>query len=832
MLRTTVISSAGVLKLSLIAFLLSPITLVWAQGGALEEVIVTAQKREESIQDVGIAITAFSGEQLKTFGFVHNTEIAAFTPGVHISGNNAGQTLQFTIRGVTQNDFADLHEAPNAVYIDEGYVATGQGQLFANFDMERVEILKGPQGTLFGRNATGGLVHFITSKPTDTFEAYADASYGSYDSVRVEGAVSGPLSDTVRGRISGFFNKFDPIWDNIFPDQLPPAPGIFPPGSVLTGSTAGAADVWEQDQFALRGQLEFDFSDTTRVWLKGHYAEQTPGSGPYQNIATVAYLDDTDGDGAVDDLVDTGFADDIRTTCEQININTGDCIDSALDLDFDGRRPGPTTDFFGYDDLDGEGDTTSTDHVVSDYDRVEIYGFTGTFSWDINDSMVLTAVSNYTEQEKRQSLDVDSGPGPQFIVANDSTHDWFSQELRLNGTGERYKWVLGLYYLTIDAQYDSGLTDTLGGLNVFAGSPPPFGAGDPTRNVDAGVKSYLETDSYSVFGQLDYDLSDQLSAVIGVRLIQEEKEFEYTNRLYDNLDDRTIDNDSEPIFMPPGIFPGTGNTIEFFPPHSEDISKTLWSGKIGLNWTPNEDLLLYANFNRGVKAGSCNAPLLTFLTAEQYCYDEEILLAYEAGFKATIWDGRARINGSAYYYDYSDYQAFQFIGTSGAVFNVDAEYYGAEIDFAATPTANLDFIFGVSWIDPKVKDLNVAPNLPRNVEPSFTPDWQASGLARYTWPESMMGGDVALQMDFNYASEAYYNINNFGTHEMDSYIVGNARLTWYSSDDRLEVQFFVNNLADERYQNIGFELSTICGCDERSYGLPRWFGGRIRYNYF
>ena len=113
----------------------------------LEEITVTAQKREESVQDVGIAITAFSGEQMNALGFVNNTEVAALTPGVHISGNNAGHTQQFTIRGATQNDFADIAEAPNAVYVDEGYQATGQAQLFANFDMERVEILKGPQGT-------------------------------------------------------------------------------------------------------------------------------------------------------------------------------------------------------------------------------------------------------------------------------------------------------------------------------------------------------------------------------------------------------------------------------------------------------------------------------------------------------------------------------------------------------------------------------------------------------------------------------------------------------------------------------------------------------------
>ena len=118
--------------------------------------------------------------------------------------------------------------------------------------------------------------------------------------------------------------------------------------------------------------------------------------------------------------------------------------------------------------------------------------------------------------------------------------------------------------------------------------------------------------------------------------------------------------------------------------------------------------MLYANFNRGVKAGSCNSPLLTFLIPDEYCYDEEILLSYEAGFKSTVMDGRARVNGSFYYYDYSDYQVFQFIGTSGAVFNADAKYYGGEVEIFANPIDNLDLIFGIAYIDPKVKDVSIA----------------------------------------------------------------------------------------------------------------------------
>ena len=408
----------------------------------LEEITVTAQKREESVQDVGIAITAFSGEQMNALGFVNNTEVAALTPGVHISGNNAGHTQQFTIRGATQNDFADIAEAPNAVYVDEGYQATGQAQLFANFDMERVEILKGPQGTLFGRNATGGLVHYITKKPTQEFDAYGDVTYGSYDQVRFEGAVGGGLTETLSARVSGFINRHDDVMDNKFTDaDIPPTPDFLAGQGrgPLTSNPDNHDDLWTDDQFSIRGQLLFEPNEDVSILLKGQYAQSKPASGPYQEVSTVAFLEDTDNDGMLDNAVDTAFLSDMPTLCEQIDNATGACVNSVFDLDFDGVRPNNRGDFFGAFEPDGtDGLDVITDHTTSDNDRVEIYGFTGKLSWDL-DFATLVAVSNYSDQSKRQSLDVDSGPAGQFIVMNQSEFDWFSQEVRLEGETDKFR---------------------------------------------------------------------------------------------------------------------------------------------------------------------------------------------------------------------------------------------------------------------------------------------------------------------------------------------------------------------------------------------------------
>ena len=138
----------------------------------LEEVMVTAQKREQALNDVGVAITAYTGDQMKALGFEDSTDLIAYTPGISMAGDIGGQRAIFNIRGVVQNDYADLAEAPVAVYIDGTYLASTQAQTFGLFDVERVEMLKGPQGTLFGRNATGGLVNTITVKPTEELEGY------------------------------------------------------------------------------------------------------------------------------------------------------------------------------------------------------------------------------------------------------------------------------------------------------------------------------------------------------------------------------------------------------------------------------------------------------------------------------------------------------------------------------------------------------------------------------------------------------------------------------------------------------------------------------------
>ena len=833
-----------------------------AQGGSLlEEVLVTAQKREQSIQDVGIAITAFSGAQLQELGFVNNTELARYTPGVSISGPGGGDQQQFTIRGATQNDFGDHSEAPNAIYVDEVYQAAQQSQLFATYDMQRVEILKGPQGTLFGRNATGGLVHFVTNKPSQESEGFADLTYGRFDQVRAEGAVSGGLTDTVSARISGIYSGHDNIYENNIDEVgIPPTPAVlqaFGRGPRLTPDPNQMGDTWEEETWSMRGQLLFEPSEDVDFLVKGQYARQEFAGWAYQGVPSVAFVDDTDGDGMFDDTVNTRLQRDVRTLCEAINVNTGACVNSVFDGDFDGVRPNDQGDLFGSFEPGGvDGLDANLDHAPQDANAIRLWSMSGKLNWEL-DFAKLVWVSGYSRMKQYQGGDVGAAPTPRSNFIRQFDSEWFTQEVRLEGEADRFRWIGGAYYLHIDTKSAQGLEDKRGGINTFGGLffGPVFntttgiplgfpGAGAPLNLItgetgfgvggdtflEATTDVDLQTDSYSLFGQVDYDLNEQLMVNLGFRAIIEEKEYSYTNRLYYNATDGRTDGAAFAGGQPLGVIFAPTIPVEFLAPFADDSSDFLWSGKVQLNYTPNDDWLIYAGVNRGVKAGNFNGPLLTPLTQDEYAYDEEILWAYEAGFKSTLAGGKARLNVSAFYYDYKDYQAFQFVGTSGAVFNADAEYVGFEIEVLTNPVTNLDIWLGLSYIDTEVKDLEVADNVFRDVEPTYTPDVQFSGVGRYTWP-NVLGGAVAVQLDGTFADDAWGNINNFDSHRLPSNWVGNASLSWYSADGHWQVSGFLKNFTDTRAQNSAFDLAIVDGSDEQSFDKPRRWGVNLRYNY-
>lgn len=782
-----------------------------ASRGILEEVVVVAQKREQSVQDVGIAITTYTGDQIRKLGVEESFDIASFSPGVHISGNLAGQNTQFTIRGVTQNDFNDIVEAPNAVYLDEGYLAIAQAQTFAVFDIERVEILKGPQGTLFGRNATGGLVHYISRKPNfERVDGYVDVTYGRFDTpahadqIRVEGALSGPLTDTVAARAAFSYNWHEGYLKNLYPDS---AVGGSP------GPGAGA-DLADDDTLAGRFIVAYDDNEEVRVTLSFNGARSNLATGPYQSKPTIGVFD---AEGELINVIDVAPG-ETRASIAADNSDFGSDLDNdgifgLADPDdaFLTQRFAPGGDFFGYLDPDGDDFTFSGDFAFKDQGNVDTWGVNGRIEWDLSDTITLTSVTDFKDYEKLLFIDVDSAPVNQSANYAGVDATSFTQELRVNGSTDRMRWVAGIFYLNIDSESDNGLKFPVG--SVVPGAP-----------FDLASDARLKTDSYSAFGQVEYDLSDTVTFILGGRIIQEEKDYEFTQSLYFTQSSFEI-HQGAPLVIGPVFGPGGPEAF------TDKTSTTLWAGKAQLEFRPSEDLLLYAGVSRGVKAGSFNAQLAGGLAVPTSAipYDEEILYSYEAGFKASLGNF-TRLNGSAFYYDYKGYQAFLFTGVSGVVINADAENYGAELELQTSPLDGLDAILAVSYFDATVKDvpLRVDGPIVRDVDPTYAPEFQFSGLVRYEWPA--LNGRLAVSSDFAYSDSYFYNLRNFDADKFDSYFMVNARVGWTSEDDRWEVAAQVKNITDERAGIQGFDLATLCGCNEISFQPPRWFGLSIRHN--
>ena len=832
-------------SLCVVASLCFCVALPVAAQNVLEEIVVTAQKREQNIQDVGISITAFTGAQMEALGVEDSFDIARYSPGVHISGNLAGQNTQFTIRGVTQNDFNDIIEAPTAVYLDEGYIPIAQAQTFALLDIERVEILKGPQGTLFGRNATGGAVQYISRKPSlDSVDGFADLTYGLYDSdadansVTFEAAVGGPFSDRVAGRIAALYSDHEGYLNNLYPlDEFGGATFFFPgitsnsPGSGAGGDMGGGQTV------AARGMLLFEPNDDVSITFSVNYASSDVPTGPYQSKPTTAVYDGTGPvenqpfPGELINVVDIDPNDSRSSICAPGGVDDGtDCgadanVDGLVDdLNFDGFPDlgridntfalAPGADFFGYIDPDGEDFNTSGDFAFDDSGHVDTFGLNFRLEWELSGGALLTWITDFKDYEKLLFIDVDSAPVNQAANYAGLDATSFTQEIRLNGETERTRWVAGFYYLNIDSDSDNGLKFPVNGL-AAAGGP-----------IDLGVDAQLETDSYSLFGQLEYDLSDKVTLIAGLRAILEEKDYVFAQNVYFTSDSRLIHQGAPLTIGPTYPLP-----LGIPTPFTDSTSDNLWAGKLQLDFRPNDDMLWYFGINRGVKAGSFNAQLFGGLPIPPSAipYGEEELTSYEGGFKLTLGGGTTRINGTAFYYDYKDYQGFLFTGVSGVVVNNDADNNGVELEIISSPTDGLDLLLSTAWFDATVKDvpLRVGGPIIRDVDPVYAPEFQVTGLVRYEWPA--FGGSMNIQADVSYSDEYFYNLRNFDADKYDSYTKVGARIGWVSEDDHWNVSLAVRNLTDERIGIQGFDLATLCGCNEISFQPPRWYGISFKY---
>lgn len=709
------------------------------------EIVVTAQRRAESIQNVGIAITALSGDDLAKAGVTSATDIANHVPALQFdSGSGGGVNAFVTIRGVSQVDYSEHQEAPNAVYLDEVYVPTPSMVGFPVYDMARVEALRGPQGTLFGRNSTGGLLQFVTNDPSNDWKGFVNVQYGSYSNARTEAAVGGPIADGVSFRLAGFAT----VGDGYFKNDVP-----------------GAKNNFESNSFGIRGKLKFELGNDWSVLISASLNKSPKHrEGVYKSTPT--YIDASG-------------------------------VSQYVPANVDIYGTGPGNDPFGYRDKSTSGNEGSFNDVgrltkQTHYETLKIQGPIG--------GATLTSITNYTKSKINYFEDSDATPNNLFVFGSGGRTRQVSEELRLSGDAGRLNWTVGGYFLDIKGSYQTEFLVphdlTILGISAF----------------DA-INTYQQhTQSYAAFAQGEYELTDSLKLTIGGRYTHDRKIF--NSQVAPGPQDPSYNGTFSPYY-------DFNATTAAAAGVSNRLSHGDWTGKAELGYQPNRNMLIYASVSRGIRGGGFNATADGSLPYALTPFKNETVLAYEGGAKFGLFDGKVNLRTSAFYYDYSDYQAFNFNGLINTVVNRDAYYYGGEAEIFARPMEGLNLSLGASYLHARVKDITTPLGV-MDVAPVKAPAWTVNGTISKTF--NVGDYQFGVQYDFNYQSDSKANLVPSPVTTLPASWMQNARISFGRDTQGWEVYGFVKNLADVNRKQFAYDNTSFVGNSIASYAPPRMFG--------
>ncbi len=413
---------------------------------AVETLVVTAQKRSQNVQDVPISIQAFSAKDIQSLGIKSSVDLGAVTPNVDIAlVAGPGNQPIITIRGIGLNDYDTNNAGPNGIYVDEVYLSSPASQSFATFDLERIEVLKGPQGTLYGRNTSGGAINFVTRKPTDYFTGDFHAEYSSFNTVNIEAAVGGPIAPGLTGRIAFVKNNSDGYFHND-----------------VTGKSENGVD-----NYAARLMLKWKPADDLTLLFNLHGGQVDNKPTEYRHIG------DLNADG---------------TQCSVAETNAGGCVD-----------------LFGYGTPKGfyEGSYNRTQHL-----KVNSLGsfLRADYVWN---GVNLTSITAFEHNDKIHPEDSDASPNRLLEINFGVRSNTFTQELRASQSTSKYNWVAGLYYLYENLKQNQPIFILLDGDAVFGAPGAldgvAFQAFDRSRQVTNAYAAYAQGD-YAITDRLKLTL--------------------------------------------------------------------------------------------------------------------------------------------------------------------------------------------------------------------------------------------------------------------------------------------------------------------------------------
>ncbi|MFT5572689.1 MAG: iron complex outermembrane receptor protein [Cryomorphaceae bacterium] len=680
----------------------------------LEEIIVTSQKREQSLKDVPSAVSAIAAEQIQDLlGAGENIRaLAGRVPSLQIESSNGRQSPRFYIRGLGNYDFDVNGTQPVSMIFDEVALENPVLKSIPLFDIERVEVLKGPQGTLFGRSTTAGVVKIDSVKPSHESTGYVSASYGSRDTAGIEGALGGALSDTIAVR--GSFKYLDR-------------------GAWIDNSFNGPGDDFGSfDEFAYRLQLLATPNEKLTALFKLHGFHQE-GDQPQVFYAN-AFTPGTEG-------LRSGFNEELASHDTQV---------SGMELDQ--------------------------------------IGASAKIEYDLAGGLTLTSVTAYETVDNFSQADIDGGiqGGPAaigtlggqafFSVSSGdglSDHSQLTQELRLSGETDQIFYQVGVYYLDEDITVDSVDFNNDGSRIQL-------------------TQAQQGTTSFAVFGQAEFNLSDQLSLTAGLRYTDDEKDLE--------------------------VIPGAGS---FAPAATIDAEDDYFSWELAANYDYTDNMSLYTRL-----ATASRGPVTLGRFGFTSQADTEEITSFEVGFKATLLEGRARWNSAIYSYSIDDQQltATGGTGNTNELLNADkVDGAGFETEFEMLVNENLRFNLNLSYNDTEIKDSSLNTELCSSTPlctsldpivdtfPGFfgtvnlvsvdgnplprAPEWLFNFALNYERP--VASGTIYAQTDWNYRSDSNIFLYESVEFVAEKRWIGGVRVGYTNTEQDIDVALVGRNITDE-----------------------------------
>jgi iron complex outermembrane receptor protein len=780
----------------------------------IEELIVTAQRREESANSVGMTITAYSGDILKRAQVTTAEQLTSVVPGLTVAHDTTGLPT-YTLRGIGYNVINLGATGTVGIYQDEVAYAFPYMSNGPVYDIQRVEVLKGPQGTLYGRDVTGGLIDFIANKPSKTLEAGATAEFGNYETRNFEGYLSGPLTDTLAGRLSFRSEDSDEGWQHSF--------------------TRPSDTLGQKHKLGVRGQLRWQPTAALDVGLSANYWRDTSDTQAAQFLQI--------------GLANPGLTNPAILTPGFLNFaNTFHATDASV-ADWNPLSARSR-------DLSFSTGLKSPLQRNSEFTALALHT-----NYRITDNLELVSITSYNHLKRFDATDPTGAPFEFLNIENRGRIYSAAEELRLQGDAGPVKWVLGGYYGR-DSIYEEqanivGQSTSVVGLQNLANSPAvrltpvfnPLGYGSEQILQgfrDGGNFGDIISKTKSVFADADWQVNEALSFTGGVRFSNNSQTFTgctgHVPAVPANLS--VIWNTAIRFILiggahlpDPGIVPPNGCVTYSvvtgrFGLVKDSLDEDSVSGRIGVNWKPAENLLTYGTISKGVKAGVF--PLLAASEASQFHpATQEKLTAYETGLKAGLFDRKVQVNLAAFYYDYGDKQLSarvpdRVFTTLVRIINVPkSKASGLDGDVTWRVTPELTVRASGTYVETKVTqsppdavDAAAKPvDLTGKAFP-FTPKVQGTLLISYERPLTPSLG-LRANLNGSYQSDSEGVIEATPALRLKGYGLLNGSIGLYSIGGRWEVSVWGRNLADKfYYTNTAQALDTVYAYA----GMPRTYG--------